>query len=128
MTLRDIRPAAELARLDACTSPRRRAPSAIAATAIHRTKGGTLLRVEISSYPLEFDGREARMVLVQDMTEQLAAAEALRRSEQKLPHAHRAAAGRLLPHRRAGAVEPPQPRMDDPHRACGGRRASARTS
>jgi two-component system sensor histidine kinase/response regulator len=82
MTLRDIRPPAELSRLDeqlAETPDTDRH----AATSTHRTKGGALRLVEISSYPLEFDGRDARMVLVQDTTERLAAAEALRRSEQK---------------------------------------------
>ena len=82
MTLRDIRPPAELPRLDeqlAETPDTERH----AAASTHRTKGGAIRRVEISSYPLEFDGREARMVLVQDVTERFAAAEALRRSEQK---------------------------------------------
>ena len=50
---------------------------------VHRTKSGRLLRVEISSYPLDFDGRPARMVLVHDVTERVAAVQALAESEQK---------------------------------------------
>jgi PAS domain S-box-containing protein len=82
MTLRDIRPPAEQARLDAlrAASPD---SEAYASAAIHRTKAGALRRVEISSYPLEFDGRSARMVLVHDVTERHEAQEALVRSEQK---------------------------------------------
>jgi PAS domain S-box-containing protein len=53
------------------------------ATSLHRTKAGRLLNVEISSYPLEFDGHAARMVLVHDITEREAAAQALALSEQK---------------------------------------------
>src|SRR5258705_4554329 len=82
MTLRDIRPPAEQARLDAL---RASTPDgqAFATAAMHRTRAGALRRVEISSYPLEFDGRPARMVLVHDVTERHEAQEALVRSEQK---------------------------------------------
>jgi PAS domain S-box-containing protein len=78
MTLRDIRPPAELDRLqgqlaETLVGERHSAQS------VHRTKSGALRRVEISSYPLEFDGHDARMVLIQDLTEHYAAAAELQR-------------------------------------------------
>jgi PAS domain S-box-containing protein len=82
MTLRDIRPPSEQPNLDrmlAATPGKMQ----LAAASIHRTKWGQHRRVEISSYPLEFDGRPARMVLVHDVTERQDAQEALVRSEQK---------------------------------------------
>jgi PAS domain S-box-containing protein len=82
MTLRDIRPPSEFARLHdqiGHTPERERHAS----SSTHRTKQGRLRRVEISSYPLEFDGVDARMVLVQDVTARLAAEDALVRSEQQ---------------------------------------------
>ena len=82
MTIRDIRPPSGQARLDEML---RDVPSVDRhhAASVHRTKHGKLLSVEISSYPLEFDGRTARMVLVQDVTERESAVEALALSEQK---------------------------------------------
>jgi PAS domain S-box-containing protein len=82
MTLRDIRPPTELDRL-AGQIAEARAGERHSTESIHRTKAGALRRVEISSYPLEFDGRDARMVLIQDLTERFATAEALRESERK---------------------------------------------
>jgi len=82
MTIRDIRPPTSLPRLEAMLvdveSKQRHS-----ASSIHRTKAGRVLQVEISSYPLEFDGYAARMVLVHDVTERQAAVEALALSEQK---------------------------------------------
>jgi PAS domain S-box-containing protein len=82
MTIRDIRPPSAQAELDAMlvdvdTLERD------AAVSVHRTKAGRLLHVEINSYPLEFDGRAARMVLVHDVTERETAVQALALSEQK---------------------------------------------
>jgi PAS domain S-box-containing protein len=82
MTVRDIRPPGEQERLDdmLARTPER---SRHATHSVHRTKSGLVRHVEISSYPLEFDGVDARMVLVHDVSDQLAAAEALARSEEK---------------------------------------------
>ena len=82
MSLRDIRPPSSLGELDAllAATPDR---DRHASQALHRTKSGTLRRVEIHSYPLEFDGRAARMVLVHDITDRIAADAALLFSEQK---------------------------------------------
>jgi PAS domain S-box-containing protein len=82
MTLRDIRPPDEQGTLDsllAATPGHDRHAS----SSLHRTRSGALRQVEISSYPVEFDGHDARMVLVQDVSERLATQEALVRSEQK---------------------------------------------
>jgi PAS domain S-box-containing protein len=82
MTIRDIRPPSSLpqfeATLDTIESAQRHG-----AESVHRTKAGRVLQVEVSSYPLEFDGRDARMVLVHDVTEREAAARALMESEEK---------------------------------------------
>ncbi|MDQ2952852.1 MAG: PAS domain S-box protein [Chloroflexota bacterium] len=82
MTLRDIRPPVEQARLDTLLSATA-GRDQVATAALHRNKAGHMRRVEISSYPLEFDGRPARMVLVHDVTDRDAAQDALVRSEQK---------------------------------------------
>src|SRR3981081_3835715 len=82
MTLRDIRPPAEQSRLDRlleATPGNERQANA----SLHRTKSGQLRRVEVSSYPVEFDERPARMVLVHDVTDRFEARDALVRSEQK---------------------------------------------
>jgi PAS domain S-box-containing protein len=82
MTLRDIRPPEEQEALAAglASSPD---GERIGTSAIHRTKSGQRRRVEVSSYPLEFAGKSARMVLVHDVTDRYEAQEALVRSEQK---------------------------------------------
>ncbi|NUS48111.1 MAG: PAS domain S-box protein [Gemmatimonadaceae bacterium] len=82
MTLRDIRPEGEQPKLDRllAETPGRELH---ATASIHRTRSGQRRRVEISSYPLEFDGHPARMVLVHDITERQEAQDALLRSEQK---------------------------------------------
>ncbi len=81
LTLRDIRPPTELDRLSGLVADTP-ASERHTAAAVHRTRAGQLRHVEISSYPLEFDGRDARMVLVQDVTERVEAQAALERSEQ----------------------------------------------
>jgi PAS domain S-box-containing protein len=81
MTIRDIRPPSGQAQLNlhlAAVGVQQRVTHSI-----HRTKAGHLLSVEISSYPLEFDGRPARMVLVHDVTERERTEAALARSEEK---------------------------------------------
>jgi PAS domain S-box-containing protein len=82
MTLRDIRPPDEQANLDRLLAGTP-GTEQFASASRHRTKSGQLRRVEISSYPLEFDGRPARMVLVHDVTDRYEAQDALVRSEQK---------------------------------------------
>ncbi len=82
MTIRDIRPPAAQAQLDVLLSSVEK-HGRTTATSLHRTKAGRTLHVEISSYPLEFDGRSARMVLVYDVTEHYDTLRALAESEEK---------------------------------------------
>jgi PAS domain S-box-containing protein len=49
----------------------------------HMKKDGTVFDVEISSHDVDYDGRKARLVLANDVTEQITAEQALRDSEEK---------------------------------------------
>jgi PAS domain S-box-containing protein len=53
----------------------------------HQKKDGTIIDVEITSYPLSFAGRQAELVLANDVTERKRAEEALHRSEEHLRQA-----------------------------------------
>ncbi|MDY3555617.1 PAS domain S-box protein [Gemmata sp. JC717] len=83
MTLRDIRPAEDAARLARAIAA---AGGKLADSGVwrHRLKSGELIRAHIYSHPLEFRGRPARLVMAQDVTAQLAAEHALRESEEQL--------------------------------------------
>lgn len=75
MTIMDIRPAED-------TELLRQAPpqdDEVSAPVPwrHRLRDGRLIHVEISSHPLDYGGRAARMVLAHDMTERLMAQRAL---------------------------------------------------
>ncbi len=70
MTIRDIRPAEDLPALNAVLD------KVLAAGASshqdqwrHRRKGGDLIEVEITSYPIEFAQRDGRLTLIRDVTE-----------------------------------------------------------
>ncbi len=80
MTLRDIRPNEDVARLEEDV---REMPSGYNPSGIwrHRHRDGTLRTVDITSHSITFSGRRARVVVVTDITEQLRAAEAVRQSE-----------------------------------------------
>jgi PAS domain S-box-containing protein len=49
----------------------------------HLKKGGTLIDVEITSHPLVYEGRDARLVVATDITTRKRAEEALRQSEER---------------------------------------------
>lgn len=49
----------------------------------HQKKDGTLIAVEITSHPIAFDGRQARLVVATDVTNRQATEEALQASEEK---------------------------------------------
>lgn len=68
MTIRDIRPAEDVLRLEENVSAVREGVDE-AGVWRHVTKQGTLLWVEITSHATEFDGHRAEFVLVRDVTE-----------------------------------------------------------
>ncbi len=85
MTITDIRPPQEVARLLAYVEDAKRStPLAFHLKGAwrHRKKDGTLVDVELSAAPIRFQGREAVLVLVTDVTARLHVQDALRRSEQ----------------------------------------------
>ncbi len=72
MTIKDIRSAGEVERLELRLSGRREAREKSGPWE-HRHKDGTLRRVEILSHSIELDGAEARLVLINDVTERMRA-------------------------------------------------------
>jgi diguanylate cyclase (GGDEF)-like protein/PAS domain S-box-containing protein len=79
-TLHDFRPAE-----DAAALPQQIAdldPSGTTTTRTrHRLKDGRTIVVDVTGYPIEWDGRPARLALAVDVTRQVAAERALRESE-----------------------------------------------
>ena len=82
MTIENIRPDGELARLreDLAKSPNRVAQQSGAW--IHRCKDGRLIHVEISSHPLLMAGHKARFVFAHDVTRRLRIERALHESQE----------------------------------------------
>ncbi len=80
MSLREVRPAEDL---DALEQRVLALPRGYRQTGQwrHRRKDGTVFPVEITSHALTFDGRDARLVLITDITERQRAEEALRKAE-----------------------------------------------
>jgi PAS domain S-box-containing protein len=71
MTLKDIWPADDVARnAEALGQP---LPVTRKSTGRHRKKDGSVCHVEVRAHAVDFDGRAGRLVLVNDVTEQLAA-------------------------------------------------------
>ncbi len=68
MTLRDIRPPEEVARLERAFQGGDRGLAALVSVR-HRTRDGRLMDVEITSHPLQFAGRVARIAVARDVTE-----------------------------------------------------------
>ena len=68
MTIRDLRPAAEVARLDELV-PVLGPGFTSSGGWRHRRKDGTLIDVEVTSHALDFAGRSARLVLATDVTD-----------------------------------------------------------
>lgn len=74
MTIRDIRPPEDVPQmLDAVAKTKIGYSSA--GIWRHRKKDGTIIHVEISTHALEFGGRQAKLVLCNDVTEQVRARE-----------------------------------------------------
>lgn len=77
MTIKDIRPIEDVPTLLKVAAE---GSSLIRKAGIwrHRKKDGTIIRVEITAHDLQFDGRPARLVLSNDVTERLKAEEEIR--------------------------------------------------
>ena len=83
MTLVDIRPAEEIPALQTALANPAADPGETK-TWQHRTKTGSLIDVEVTSLPISFGGREARLVLANDVTERKRGEDELRRMQQFL--------------------------------------------
>ena len=83
MTLRDIRPAEELPRLEANVAT---SLPGIEHAGLwrHATHDGSLIDVEITSHDIDWNGHRARLVVARDVTEQLRYRRDLERSEAAL--------------------------------------------
>jgi PAS domain S-box-containing protein len=83
MTIKDIRPTKDIpALLENVSKPAAQFEKAGAWR--HRKKDGSLIDVEITSRPLSFGGKRARLVLVNDITDRKRAEDAIRESRRQL--------------------------------------------
>ena len=88
MTLNDIRPQAERLRLATYVHPAKQGLNEHGLWH-HQRKDGSLLTVEVSSHPLDFNGHNAQLVLAHDVTErETAAAEKERLNAELDRHRH----------------------------------------
>ncbi len=83
MTIRDIRPPAQVRRLEEYIATTDRRVRHLAGYWQHAKKDGTVIDVDIISHAIEFAHRPARLVLARDITEQLKADKALHASEER---------------------------------------------
>ena len=81
MTIADIRPAQDMPHLRDAIERGAKNPGVNKSQVRHRKRDGTLITVEITSHALDFDGRRARLVTANDITERTRAEEALKKSE-----------------------------------------------
>ena len=82
MTIEDIRPSADVPALFENLATESREFHRAGGWR-HRRKDATTIEVEIASHPIHFAGRDAQLILANDVTERKRAEEALRQSEQK---------------------------------------------
>jgi PAS domain S-box-containing protein len=76
MRIADIRPADDLPRLSATLAPQHQEPDRTDHWR-HRLKSGEIIDVAITSQPLSFSGRPARLITAQDVTDRMRAETAL---------------------------------------------------
>jgi len=105
MSILDIRPPEDRPHLTDQASRLKAELQAWAAPWRHRRRDGSLALVRVSSHPLEFAGRPARLVTVQDVTEITNTTEALRESREH----YRFFISRTAEGVWRAAVEPPVP-------------------
>lgn len=82
MTLRDIRPEADVPALEENLG-RERTRLQQSGDWRHRLKDGRIILVEVRSSSIEFEGRQARLVIADDVTEQRALARKIQESEER---------------------------------------------
>src|SRR6267142_4686351 len=82
LTIKDIRPPKDV---PALLESAAKAPPDTETSGVwqHRKKDGMLIDVEITSHPLVYEGRDARLVVATDITKRKRAEEALQTSEEK---------------------------------------------
>ena len=104
LTIRDIRPPADVAAVEDSV---RTTPSHAIGSSLwrHRLRDGRLIRVEVTSHELVYAGRRARFVCPIDVTQRLAAEEALGQREAGLRQAQAMARLGHFIVREGGAVE-----------------------
>lgn len=83
LTIRDIRPADELPRLERTMTEDLDRAAHVSHAWRHRRKDGSVFDVEVTSFAIEFAGMPARLVLAQDVSERRRVERALRDSESK---------------------------------------------
>lgn len=83
MTISDIRPAEEVAKLMQSLS-RPIAGLQLSGNWKHQKKGGAIIDVEIAAHAIDFNGRPAELVLANDVTDRVRAQEVLRVKNQEL--------------------------------------------
>ncbi|MEO6684530.1 MAG: PAS domain S-box protein [Dyadobacter sp.] len=104
MTIRDIRPVEELPKLEETLYlTRKKSTLHYNGISRHRKKNGEIIQAEIQSNGIFINGRKARVVLINDITERLRYIEAIERQNQKLQeisylqsHVVRAPVARLM--------------------------------
>lgn len=84
MTLADIRPPEDLDLMRKNCEQAAIKGGHLKQTVRHLKRDGSLIDVEIASQPVDFTGKNARLVIITDVTERERATEALRESEYKL--------------------------------------------
>jgi two-component system, cell cycle sensor histidine kinase and response regulator CckA len=91
LTIRDLRAGSEPESLEQTQAGKPEGVATIPGVR-HRRKDGSLMDVEITSHPIEFEGHRARMVLAHDVTERLRLEDDLRQA-QKMEAVGRLAGG-----------------------------------
>ena len=80
MTIFDIRPKEDVPLLRECMAVHVDSGLMMAGAWRHAKKDGTIITVEVTRSPIEFNGHKAFLVLIHDVTERLRYEEALRQS------------------------------------------------
>lgn len=88
MTIKDIRPAEEVSRLEKDVK-KKRPTLQHSGQWKHKLRDGRVIDVEITSHTLEYNGRKAALVTAQDVTERTQAEEKLRVSDERFAKAFR---------------------------------------